>query len=370
MTIPANSTRSLLLFYGVTDTTRQAIDYATGVNVTYNGTTPVYTKDGPAVYNDISALRATTLLSGLSAKQLSETVNWNLTSAGFTTTATAGLKTTEAGGKATYAIALTSQPTADVTINLASSDSTEGTVTPSLTFTAANWDTPQTVTITGVNDNAKDGDVAYKITSTITSTDSTYAALNPSTVLPDVSVTNEDNDSNNGSDNSGGDSGNGSGNGNGNNGGNGSNPGKRIQGSARNDNLRGTRKDDTLLGLNGNDKLVGGSGNDTLRGGKGNDKEYGQAGRDTLYGDAGRNTLVGGADRDTFVLSTEGVAVITDFQDKVDRLGLSGKLKFKDLDIIKQGRNTIIETKKGDDVLAIVTGVHPKNITSVDFTKA
>ena len=48
--------------------------------------------------------------------------------AGVTVTPIAGLTTTEAGGTATFTVVLTSQPTADVTIGLTSSDTTEGTV--------------------------------------------------------------------------------------------------------------------------------------------------------------------------------------------------------------------------------------------------
>ena len=59
---------------------------------------------------------------------------------------------------------LNTQPTADVTIALSSSDTTEGTVGPaSLTFTTANWNVAQTVTVTGVDDAVVDGDVAYTI---------------------------------------------------------------------------------------------------------------------------------------------------------------------------------------------------------------
>ena len=54
---------------------------------------------------------------------------------------------------------LNTQPTADVTIALSSSDTTEGTVLPaSLTFTTANWNVAQTVTVTGVDDALDDGD--------------------------------------------------------------------------------------------------------------------------------------------------------------------------------------------------------------------
>ena len=48
--------------------------------------------------------------------------------AGITVTPTTGLTTTEAGGTATFTVVLTTQPTADVTIDLSSSDPTEGTV--------------------------------------------------------------------------------------------------------------------------------------------------------------------------------------------------------------------------------------------------
>ena len=76
-------------------------------------------------------------------------------------TPTAGLTTTEAGGTATFTVVLNTQPTADVTIALSSSDTTEGHGRPaSLIFTTANWNVAQTVTVTGVNDALVDGDIA------------------------------------------------------------------------------------------------------------------------------------------------------------------------------------------------------------------
>ena len=105
---------------------------------------------------------------------------------------TAGLVTTEAGGTATFTVVLNSQPSADVTIGLTSSDTTEGTVAPtSLLFTAGNWNTAQTVTVTGVDDLIVDGDIAYTIvTAAASSPDSNYNGVNPS----DVGVSNSDND--------------------------------------------------------------------------------------------------------------------------------------------------------------------------------
>ncbi|WP_244881584.1 beta strand repeat-containing protein [Dehalogenimonas alkenigignens] len=115
-----------------------------------------------------------------------------LSSPGISVSPTSGLVTTESGGTAFFTVRLGSEPTTDVTIALSSSDTSEGAVSPaSLTFTPANWDTPQVVTVTGVDDTTIDGEVAYQIiTATAVSTDPAYNGLNPA----NVSVTNTDND--------------------------------------------------------------------------------------------------------------------------------------------------------------------------------
>src|SRR5690606_10554340 len=83
---------------------------------------------------------------------------------GITMTGTSGLQTSEGGGTATFTLVLDRYPSAPVTIALSSSDTSEGAVSPaSLTFTLANWNIPQTVTVTGVDDDEVDGDVAYSI---------------------------------------------------------------------------------------------------------------------------------------------------------------------------------------------------------------
>ena len=62
----------------------------------------------------------------------------------------------------------------------------------SLTFTTANWNVAQTVTVTGVDDAVVDGDVGYTIvTAPAVSTDPNYTGVNAA----DVAVTNTDNDS-------------------------------------------------------------------------------------------------------------------------------------------------------------------------------
>ena len=59
----------------------------------------------------------------------------------------------ENGGSATYTVVLDSQPTANVTLTPTSSATAEATVSGALTFTPTTWNTPQTVTVTGVNDD-------------------------------------------------------------------------------------------------------------------------------------------------------------------------------------------------------------------------
>jgi len=115
-----------------------------------------------------------------------------ITMAGITVTQTSSLVTTENGKQATFAVRLDIQPTADVTIELSSSDPGEGTVSPSsLTFTPANWDIEQTATVTGVDDAIDDGNVEYTInTGPVFSADPGYHDR----YVADVSVTNTDYD--------------------------------------------------------------------------------------------------------------------------------------------------------------------------------
>ena len=77
---------------------------------------------------------------------------------------TKGLYTTEWGGQATFTIVLSQEPTADVTLALSSSNTNEGTVSPSsLTFNKDDWKAPQVITVTGVDDDRPDPNQRYKI---------------------------------------------------------------------------------------------------------------------------------------------------------------------------------------------------------------
>jgi gliding motility-associated-like protein len=120
-------------------------------------------------------------------------VNVNITdihTAGITQTGVSG-NTTEAGGTATFTVVLDSKPTAEVVVTATSDDTSEGQVTSSaFTFTPANWDTPQTVTIAGEDDNIDDGDQNYNIDVQVSSTDPNYG----SSFNTSVALINEDND--------------------------------------------------------------------------------------------------------------------------------------------------------------------------------
>lgn len=136
-----------------------------------------------------------------------------------------------------------------------------------------------------------------------------------------------------------------------------------LDGGGSFDTLAGGAGDDSLLGGDGDDSLHGGSGNDTLDGGGANDRLIGGQGDDTIwfgdftgapgsagkgdriFGDDPNNPAAFGADRficaavtaesgvlETYPGSGQWVyangSVIGDFQQGIDRFGISGALFF------------------------------------------
>ena len=135
----------------------------------------------------------------------SATTNYNEATAEFTITVSppaAGvtvdpteLTVDEADGTADYTLVLNTAPTADVTITVANSDTLAATVSSaSLTFTTTDWDTAQTVTVTGVNDNTDNpSDVrTASLSHTAASTDSNYEGV--AITIASVTVTVDDDD--------------------------------------------------------------------------------------------------------------------------------------------------------------------------------
>ena len=97
-------------------------------------------------------------------------------SAGVTTTETGGTHVVEGGATDSYTVVLTSEPTASVTVTIATDGKT--TVNPtSLTFTSGNWDQTQTVTVTAVDDAVAEGSHTSTITHTANSADTNYDAI-------------------------------------------------------------------------------------------------------------------------------------------------------------------------------------------------
>jgi hypothetical protein len=101
--------------------------------------------------------------------------------------------TSEDGGTATFTLKLRYAPIADVTVYLSSSNTAEGAVDPqTIVFTTENWNSPQTITITGVNDDLQDGDQNYSVLITsVESADFDYDGL----VVDSIAAINIDDDS-------------------------------------------------------------------------------------------------------------------------------------------------------------------------------
>jgi hypothetical protein len=99
------------------------------------------------------------------------------------------------GGDADFTVRLNTQPTADVTVDLAFDDAqvqlNGAGATVTLTFTPADWNTPQTVTVAAVDDQLVEGAHTEAISFTVASSDGAYANF---AVAP-VTVAITDNDS-------------------------------------------------------------------------------------------------------------------------------------------------------------------------------
>lgn len=303
--------------------------------------------------------------------------------AGFIISPISG-NTTENGGAATFSVKLSSQPTANVTLGISSSNLAEGTVsTSALTFSASDWNTAKTVTITGKDDTLVDGDIGYQIVfGTAASTDLNYAGIKPNS----LNLKNLDNDSFkiiNGTavaETITGTTGNDQINGFGGNdiiiGGLGAD---KLYGGDGDDELTGDLKttmtgsfgslDDLLDGGNGNDRLYGGLGNDTLIGGAGNDQIWGENGNDSLRGGLGNDTLFGGAGNDIFIFAKgEGIDIVRDFQLNLDKVGLVG-LTFNDLKFQQSGSQALMIDQMTNQTMAIFSNMTVATLnSSANFT--
>lgn len=119
-------------------------------------------------------------------------VNTDNESSGVAASPTFGLITSETGATGNIAYVLQTRPMQDVYIrNFVSNDTTEATVaTVELVFTPNNWDVPQTVTVTGIDDFSVD-DSTFQISADVTvSNDPAYLGK----PVPIITGTNVDDD--------------------------------------------------------------------------------------------------------------------------------------------------------------------------------
>jgi len=156
----------------------------TGVDDTLDdGDQVVALQFGPVQSAD--ALFADTQIADLELTNIDDDI------AGILFTALDGTATTESGDVITFEVTLLTEPEADVTVELSSSDESEGLVSPAqLTFTAADWNTPQTIDVTGQDDSVVDGDETYDINALVSSGDLNYEGL----VVEPLNLTNTDDD--------------------------------------------------------------------------------------------------------------------------------------------------------------------------------
>lgn len=106
--------------------------------------------------------------------------------AGFTVTESGGSTAVdESGTTDTFTVVLDTAPSSDVVFSITASDTDEATVDLGmLTFTSMNWDQPQTVTVTGADDDVVDGTALSSVTVSVVDAASNIAFRS----LPDATV--------------------------------------------------------------------------------------------------------------------------------------------------------------------------------------
>jgi large repetitive protein len=126
--------------------------------------------DGPQTDTVRHSVESTDIAyDGITVGSISVSVIDNDT-AGITVEPTVAV--TEGGATDTYTVVLTSEPTADVMIT--PTGDTDCLVSGALTFTSVEWDTPQNITVTAVDDDIAEGPHACGITNTALSADPNY----------------------------------------------------------------------------------------------------------------------------------------------------------------------------------------------------
>jgi len=92
---------------------------------------------------------------------------------------------TELGDAQTFSVVLKSQPSSKVVLRVLSNDTSEGIVDKGeITFLRENWNQPQTITVTGVDDDLADGTTKFNVSISVSYTkDEAYQSLKPTLML-------------------------------------------------------------------------------------------------------------------------------------------------------------------------------------------
>jgi hypothetical protein len=161
-----------------------------GAVVTINPTTNLNFNTEYYIQIDNSSFKDS---AGNSYAGISDTTSWSFTTVDSFSVSKTTASVNESGTTDTITVVLNSQPTNAVVFSITSADTDEATLSPdTLTFTNANWNTPQTVTITGVDDSVFDGSQNTIVTISIddAQSDDAFDTTDDKTVT--VSTTDDD----------------------------------------------------------------------------------------------------------------------------------------------------------------------------------
>ncbi len=170
----------------VTTVTFTAVNWATSQTVTVTAVDDFIDETTPHSGGPITHAALGGGYTGVSIASVSTSITDNDTT-GVTIVESGGTTdVTEGGATNTYTVVLDTQPTSSVTITLTG---TEVTTSPtSLIFTTGNWATPQTVTVTAINDPVSEGDHLGSVSHV--ASNGGYTGV----IIPDVTVNITDND--------------------------------------------------------------------------------------------------------------------------------------------------------------------------------
>ncbi|HEY4761826.1 MAG TPA: DUF4347 domain-containing protein, partial [Thermoguttaceae bacterium] len=143
--------------------------------------------DGNVAYTIVTAPAASAdpIYNGMNAADVSVINTDNETAQVLITQSGGATNVAEGGATDAYTVRLTTQPLADVIVTL-NHDSQLEPSSSTLTFTSANWSTPQTVTVTGADDSTAEGVHSSTITHSVASSDASYDGITAASVMVNI----------------------------------------------------------------------------------------------------------------------------------------------------------------------------------------